>query len=252
MSNSTIDVERRRLRAEVARGALERRTFGEELEVREVDGGSTLTFSGDAAVYRPHYSMGDYDETVDPNALTRCLSEQPDCIFNANHGKSLSGLPMARTLSRKGGPGTLTLTSDAHAFRYVARVSAEDPDAQALARAIRAGNMSQCSMAFRCQQDSWNADMTLRTLKVISVHGGDVSCVAFGASPTTTVSVRALSLAAGAGRRPLGPSRAQLDRERLFLVKAGRARTIGLTARASDPRSQIDRIRLERLRQEAK
>ena len=186
---SETETERRRRRAEEMRGAVERRAIDDtNLEARESNG--TLTVTGYAATFNNTYDVGPYQERIAPTALDRCLSEQPDVVFNADHGASLSGLPLARTRSAKGGPGTLELSTDAHGLFFRALLDAADPDAQALARAIRNDVMRQCSFAFRTNRDTWNQDNTLRTLQDVSIHGGDVSCVAMPANPATSISVR--------------------------------------------------------------
>src|SRR5262249_20681841 len=93
--------ERRRKRQEEMRGALERRSVANGLEVRSVDG--QFLVGGTFTTFNQLYDMGSYQEQVAPTALDRCLSELPDVVFLADHGQSLSGLPLARTRSAKGG-----------------------------------------------------------------------------------------------------------------------------------------------------
>ncbi len=184
----TDDNERRRRRAEEMRGAVERRSLASVLEVRSTDG--RLKVGGPFTTFDQGYDMGSYEEWVSPKALDRTLAEQPDVVFWVGHGENLSGLPLARTRSAKGGPGTLVLSKRDDGGYFEASLDPEDPDAQALVRAIRNGNINACSFAFRCNRDSYSADGGVRTLEDISLHGGDVSAVASPANPNTSISVR--------------------------------------------------------------
>ena len=213
------DNEWRRRSAEDMKGVFERRaTTDTGLEVRGDNG--TLTFSGYAATFNTVYNLGSFQERILPTALDRCLSADPgpDCVFNADHGRSLSGLPLARSRSATGGPGSLELGTDDHGLFFRALLDADDPDAQALARAVRNGTMRQCSFAFRCNRDTYSQDGNLRTLEDITIHGGHVSCVAMPANSETSISVRAAELAA---RQPIViPDLTTRARERVAQLRA--------------------------------
>jgi hypothetical protein len=55
---------------------------------------------------------------------------------------------------------------------------------------IERGDLNQMSFGFRTIEDSWNNDMTRRTLKSLDLNGGDVSVVTYPANPNTTVGFR--------------------------------------------------------------
>lgn len=129
------------------------------------------------------YDMGWYTERIMAGAFTKTLRENPDVQFLVNH----AGLPLARTTN-----GTLTLRETERGLEYDATTDANDPDAQAIARKIQSGLMDQCSFAFRVTRQNWDEDYTQREITELDLNRGDVSVVNYGASPTTSVSMRAL------------------------------------------------------------
>lgn len=129
------------------------------------------------------YDMGWYTERIMSGAFTKTLREKPDVQFLVNH----AGLPLARTTNK-----TLTLRETDQGLEYDATTDANDPDAQAIARKIQSGLMDQCSFAFRVTRQNWDEDYTQREIAEVDLNRGDVSVVNYGASPTTSVSMRAL------------------------------------------------------------
>ena len=129
------------------------------------------------------YDMGWYTERIMAGAFTKTLREMPDVQFLVNH----AGLPLARTTNN-----TLTLRETDQGLEYDATTDANDPDAQAIARKIQSGLMDQCSFAFRVTRQNWDEDYTQREIAEVDLNRGDVSVVNYGASPTTSVSMRAL------------------------------------------------------------
>ena len=129
------------------------------------------------------YDMGWYTERIMSGAFTKTLREKPDVQFLVNH----AGLPLARTTNN-----TLTLRETDQGLEYDATTDANDPDAQAIARKIQSGLMDQCSFAFRVTRQNWDEDYTQREITELDLNRGDVSVVNYGASPTTSVSMRAL------------------------------------------------------------
>ena len=129
------------------------------------------------------YDMGWYTERIMAGAFTKTLREKPDVSFLVNH----SGLPLSRSTN-----GSLTLRETDQGLEYDATTDASDPDAQAIARKIQSGLMDQCSFAFRVTRQSWDDDYTQREIGEVDLNRGDVSVVNYGASPTTSVSMRAL------------------------------------------------------------
>jgi phage head maturation protease len=133
----------------------ERRMAAVGLEVREASDSFTLT--GYASTFNQPYDMGWYSESVEPGAFTRTLGQNPDVRLLINH----AGLPLARTTS-----GTLTLDTDSR------------------------GDLNQMSFAFRTIEDSWNQDMTSRSLRQLDLNDGDASVVTYPANPNASASIR--------------------------------------------------------------
>jgi HK97 family phage prohead protease len=192
---SATDAHRRAIEDMRASKALEHRALdagGWELRGGTGDG-QPITFAGYASLFGIAYPVGRFVETIRRGAFKRTLSEAPDVVFRLEH----SGLPLART-KRPGSdvPGTLTLAEDERGLKVDARFDPDDPDAQTLRRKMHAGLVSEMSFAFRCNDDDWNADMTERTVKSVTLNGGDVSAVTFGASPQTgsTTSIRSAEM----------------------------------------------------------
>ena len=244
--SETEFTRRRRMAQEEMRGVLERRAVADSsLELRDA-GDGFINIAGYAALFGNTYDVGPYRERIATSAFDRTLSELPDLVFNVDHGRSLSGLPLARTRSAKGGPGTLELSTDAKGLFFRAQLDATDPDAQAIRRAIRNGTMSQCSFAFKVNSDSWDPDRQLRTLKDVSLHGGDVSCVAFGANPETSISVRNAAEQARVQILPIDPVRRARERMALANRRASVRRqvtTVEPVDWASRYRRRIDEMR---------
>jgi HK97 family phage prohead protease len=237
-----------RRRALDAMGGLERRSLfnGAGLEVRAH--GDAPEVDGYATTWLDKYDMGSHLEQVARTAVDRCLSEKPDVMFNVDHGRNHL-CPLARTRSAKGGPGTLTLRTDSHGLAFTARLDPEDPDAIALMRAIKSGLMWQCSMAFRCLEDAW--DDNTRTLKVLSLHGGDVSCVSVPANENTSISARARAMASVPPPSVMDLSRR--DRQRVSLMRHGIHPTPPRTAMPSpEDRSDYYRQRMAEIRSKAR
>ncbi len=164
-------------------------------ELRETDDG-TLHLSGYASVTGVAYTVGWYDETIQPGAFKRTLSESPDVQLLINH----TGMPLARTSS-----GTMTLVEDDRGLRVDADLDPEDPDVQSLARKMRRGDIDQMSFAFQVTTPGggWNDDYSARTITALSIHRGDVSVVNQGANPATAATIRSQDALAALQR--LGP-----------------------------------------------
>ena len=93
------------------------------------------------------------------------------------------GLPLARTTS-----GSLTLTDTRDALLFSATLDTRMTAARDLLVAVGRGDVSQCSIGFCVEEDSWSEDFTSRTVtKWASLF--DVSAVTFPASPTTSISL---------------------------------------------------------------
>ena len=146
--------------------------------------GDSLTIQGYASVTGVFYDMGWYQERVARGAFAKTLAAGPDVQLLINH----EGLPLART----GPSGTLQLREDGTGLHFMASLDAADPDAQRLVSKIKSGLMDQCSFAFRVVDQEWNDDYDQRTIAAVDLNRGDVSVCNYGASPTTSVSLRSL------------------------------------------------------------
>lgn len=197
------DVEYRRRKAESLRGTVERRQFSSSLECRTLDDG-TIRMGGYASVTETPYQVGPFTETIKRGAFKRTLSEDPSVVFLANH----EGLPMATTKS-----GTLVLHEDARGLRWDADLDPLDEDSATLARKVERGLVEDCSFAFLCTDDSWSEDRSRRDVRSLSLHKGDVSCVTYGASEATSVSLRELvcDLETRAGKVLSGANLAEIE-----------------------------------------
>lgn len=166
-------------------GGIEVRRFAAEgLEVRSGAAGSdTIEITGSPIVYNAPYTVndmfGEFTETMAPGVCTNVLASNPDCRFLFNH----DGLPLARTTS-----GTMTLADTPNACTFTAQLDARQSLANDLAVAIERGDVSQMSCGFIVANDTWNADMTDRTIYRFQ-DLLDVSAVTYPASPTTSIAV---------------------------------------------------------------
>jgi HK97 family phage prohead protease len=186
-------LQRQRQRAESLRSSrsLERRSFSvRSCEVRDGAGeGEPIRFSGYPSLTETPYTVGDFTEPIQRGAFKRTLKENPDVVFRVEH----QGLPLARTERPDStSPGTLRLEETERGLKVDAEFDPEDPDAIQLRRKMLNGLVDEMSFASRCNDDEWSKDWSERTVKSVTLHGGDVSAVTFGASPTTgaTTSIR--------------------------------------------------------------
>lgn len=162
-------------RKEMVKGALERRSQESVLEMRDA-GEGILELRGYAATFGNWYEIGDPDrggfrERIAQGSATRTLSENPDVVLNLDHGRSGSGMPLART------GRNLSLSQDDHGLAFRAELEPSDPDVALLRSKMNAGLVDRCSFAFRCTADAWNSDRSERTITGFTLHHGDVSMV---------------------------------------------------------------------------
>jgi HK97 family phage prohead protease len=157
----------------------ERRIAATDIEFREADDG--YTFAGYAAVFNSETNLGPFREQVAPTAFNKTIRDGADVRFLVNH----DGLPFARTKS-----GTLSLDTDERGLRVEARLDPKNPEVQALASAMRRGDLDQMSFGFQTVQDEWDdsAEPSLRTLKEVRLF--DVSVVTYPAYEDTTAELR--------------------------------------------------------------
>jgi hypothetical protein len=160
-----------------------------ECRTDSADGG--MTFRGYASIFEAPYQIadayGEYTETVRRGAFDKTIGERADVCFLINH----SDAPLARTKS-----GTLSISSDAKGLLASARLDPANPRALELRSMVSRGDMDQMSFTFKDLQPSWNASYTERSLRQVSLAGGDVSVVNFAANPATAGTLDMRSLAA--------------------------------------------------------
>jgi hypothetical protein len=156
----------------------ERRTIAySNLEVRAENDGKTLI--GYAAVWdSPSEFMG-FTEFVKRGAFTKTLNDGADVRLLIDH----DGVPLARTKS-----GTMALEEDERGLRVEAELDPMNPDAARIMSAMKRGDLSQMSFAFRTIKDNWNPDRTVRELREVQLF--DVSVVTFPAYEQTVAELR--------------------------------------------------------------
>jgi hypothetical protein len=185
-----------RLEAEEERGKMkqETRNFEANFELREE--GEGMTFVGYAAKFNsPSEDLGGFVETIEPGAFRRSLRSRNDVKLLVNHD---TGRVLASSRS-----GTMKLYEDEVGLRVEASLP-NTSDGRDMAELLKRGDLNKMSFGFAVQKDSWNNEMTERTLK--SVRLFEVSIVAFPAYAATEAMVRSLDKAA---------KRAQVDPDQL-------------------------------------
>jgi HK97 family phage prohead protease len=147
------------------------------LEIRAEGDSNTLV--GYAAVFDAPSEPMPFTEFVRKGAFAKTLNDGADVRLLIDH----EGVPLARTKS-----GTLMLEEDDHGLRVEASLDPSNPDAQRVISAMKRGDLSQMSFAFRTVKDSFNSDRTVRELKEVQLF--DVSVVTYPAYEDTIVSLR--------------------------------------------------------------
>jgi HK97 family phage prohead protease len=148
------------------------------LEFRAVGEGDTLV--GYAAVFDSPSEPLPWIEFVRKGAFTKTINDGADVRLLIDH----EGVPLARTKS-----GTLSLIEDEKGLRVEAQLDPSNPDAARVMSAMRRGDISQMSFAFRTIKDAWSPDRATRELKEVQLF--DVSVVTFPAYEATVAELRA-------------------------------------------------------------
>ena len=147
------------------------------LEVRAENEGRTIV--GYAAVWdSPSEYMG-FTEFVKRGAFSKTLNDGADVRLLIDH----EGVPLARSKS-----GTLALEEDERGLRVEAELDPMNPDAARIMSAMKRGDLSQMSFAFRTIKDNWNTDRSVRELREVQLF--DVSVVTFPAYEQTVAELR--------------------------------------------------------------
>lgn len=147
------------------------------LEVRANGNGTTLT--GYAAVFDSPSEPMPFTEYVRRGAFSKTLNDGADVRLLIDH----TGVPLARSKS-----GTLFMKEDDKGLLVEADLDPKNPDAARVISAMKRGDLSQMSFAFRTIQDSWSDDRSVRELREVQLY--DVSVVTFPAYEQTVAEVR--------------------------------------------------------------
>jgi HK97 family phage prohead protease len=147
------------------------------MEVRAIGEGNSLV--GYAAVFDSPSEPLPWIEYVRKGAFAKTLKDGADVRLLIDH----EGVPLARSKS-----GTLTMEEDERGLKVQADLDPTNPDAARIISAMRRGDISQMSFAFRTVKDSWSADRSTRELKEVQLF--DVSVVTFPAYEATVAELR--------------------------------------------------------------
>jgi uncharacterized protein len=155
-----------------------RRIAFSNMEVRASDDGTKLV--GYAAIFDSPSEPLPWTEFVKRGAFAKTIKDGADVRLLIDH----EGVPLARTTS-----GTLTVREDERGLLVESDLDPMNPDAARLISALRRGDISQMSFAFRTIKDSWNTDRSVRELREVQLF--DVSVVTFPAYESTVAELRA-------------------------------------------------------------
>lgn len=161
----------------VSVGSDERRTAFTNTELRMAGDGNTLV--GYAAVFDSPSEPLPYTEYVRRGAFAKTLNDGADVRLLIDH----EGVPLARTKS-----GTLALVEDERGLYVEAELDPANPDAARVLSAMKRGDLSQMSFAFKSVKDSWSNDRQTRELKEVRLY--DVSIVTFPAYEEAVAELR--------------------------------------------------------------
>ena len=178
---------------------IEKRTNEVKFELRAVEGGDGMTFTGYAAVFNSPSEPLPFIERIAPGAFKRSLKARNDIKLLWNHD---TGSVLGSTRA-----GTLKLEEDNYGLRVTA-VLPETTLGKDVRTLVQRGDVNAMSFGFSvpANGDSWNSDGTERTLRSVRIH--EVSIVAFPAYSQTagTASVRSFEAVA---------TRAEVDADQL-------------------------------------
>lgn len=164
-----------------------------DLEIRALEGDG-MSFSGYAAVFNSwSEDMYGFREKIEPGAFARSLGRDRNLRMFLNHN---SDNVLATTKA-----GTLALSEDDKGLR----VEAQLPETQAgrdLSTLMQRGDVDSMSFGFQAIRDSWNENLTERTL--LEVRLFEVSPVTgWPAYPATSAAVRHLAEMIDSAPEPL-------------------------------------------------
>ena len=158
-------------------GADEKRIAYTTLDLRQAENGTTLY--GYAALFDSPSEPMPFIEYVKRGAFAKTLNDGADVRLLIDH----EGVPLARTKS-----GTMRLMEDERGLAVEADLDPMNPDAARVISAMKRGDLSQMSFAFRTIQDKFSDDRMVRELREVQLY--DVSVVTFPAYEQTVAEIR--------------------------------------------------------------
>jgi uncharacterized protein len=178
---------------------IEKRTNEVQFELRAVENGDGMTFTGYAAVFNSPSEPLPFIERIAPGAFKRSLKARNDIKLLWNHD---TGSVLGSTRA-----GTLKLEEDNYGLRVTAMLP-ETTLGKDVRTLVQRGDVSAMSFGFSvpANGDTWNSEGTERTLRSVRIH--EVSIVAFPAYQQTagTAAVRSYDAVA---------TRAEVDADQL-------------------------------------
>lgn len=167
------------------------------VQVREAAGGG-LDFSGYASTTEQPYEMydffGPYTEIVSAGAFAESLARADLDVPLVLQHDALRRI--ARTTN-----GSLALVEDDTGLRADApNLDGADADVAYIAPKLRSGLIDEMSFRFSITSGQWSPDYMEFRINGTDIHRGDVSIVGYGANPTTSLQLRALTGKLQSGR----------------------------------------------------
>lgn len=176
-------------------GGFQRRTFDvTDIEFRADNDSDTWTFEGVACTVGHAYAvrdfLGEYEETIAPDAFKRSLSD-PNARIELRWNHDPKREPYA-VFDRKSGATTLSLRADPD-LRVTAQLDRNRPDVQILRSMVANREVTQMSIGFHDVKGArvWNDDFTQSTVNDMRLI--ETSVVGRGANDLTEASIRSLA-----------------------------------------------------------
>ena len=159
----------------------ERVTMDTEIRAVETTDGS-LRIAGYAAMFNREATGLSFREQIAPGAFKRSLASEQPVYLLINH--DTDQLPLAST-----GSGTMRLSEDNVGLRMEADLDDSNPNAAALASALKRGDVTKMSFAFSINPGGeTRAEDGLRTLTDVTLY--EVSAVTWPAYESSSIGMR--------------------------------------------------------------
>lgn len=161
----------------------EKRAIGFDTAEFRFSGDDKRTLEGYAAVFASPYSLGRFDEVIQPGAFSRAISEGQDVRALIDHDP-------ARIIGRTKN-NTLEMREDSRGLHT--RINLPDTqEARDLSTLIERGDLDAMSFGFTVQSDRWEKKEGRKVRYIEDVDLFDVSVVAYPANPDTSVALRSM------------------------------------------------------------